>query len=71
MEKTYYGLYYDFVLSVRMELYDNLQDFADRLQDFAKLTNDFAIKPNVVTIKAYSKENAERQITKLAEKGLK
>ena len=70
-EKTYYGLYYRFVLSVRMELYNNLEHFAERLQDFAKLEGtDCEVKPYVVTIKAYSQENAERQLTKLAE-GLK
>ena len=67
-EKTYYGLYYRFVLSVRMELYNNLEHFAERLQDFAKLEGtDCEVKPYVVTIKAYSQENAERQLTKLAE----
>ena len=69
--RTYYGLYYRFVLSVRMELYNNLEHFAERLQEFAKLEGtDCEVKPYVVTIKAYSQENAERQLTKLAE-GLK
>ena len=69
--RTYYGLYYRFVLSVRMELYNNLEHFAERLQDFAKLEGtDCEVKPYVVTIRAYSQENAERQLTKLAE-GLK
>lgn len=69
--RTYYGLYYSFVLSVRMELYNNLEHFAERLQDFAKLEGtDCEVKPYVVTIRAYSQENAERQLTKLAE-GLK
>jgi hypothetical protein len=70
-EKTYYGLYYSFILSVRMELYNSLEHFAERLQDFAKLEGtDCEVKPYVVTIKAHSQENAERQLTKLAE-GLK
>lgn len=68
--KTYYGLYYRFVLSVRMELYDGLEHFAERLQDFAKLEGtDCEIAPHVVTIKAKSQEQAEKQLTELA-KGL-
>jgi hypothetical protein len=66
--KTYYGLYYRFVLSVRMELYDNLEHFAERVQDFAKLEGtDCEVYPYVVTIKAENQEHAEKQLTKLAE----
>lgn len=66
--RTYYGLYYTFILSIRMELYDNLGDFAERLQDFAKLKGtDCEINPYVVTIKAESPEQAGSQLTKIAE----
>ena len=66
--RTYYGLYYSFILSIRMELYDNLGDFAERLQDFAKLEGtDCEVKPHVVTLKAKSQEQAEIQLTKIAE----
>lgn len=66
--RTYYGLYYSFILSIRMELYDNLGDFAERLQDFAKLEGtDCEVKPHVATLKAKSQEQAEIQLTKIAE----
>ena len=66
--RTYYGLYYTFILSIRMELYDNLGDFAERLQDFAKLKGtDCEVRPYVVTLKAESQEQAESQLTKIAE----
>lgn len=65
--RTYYGLYYSFILSIRMELYDNLEDFAERLQDFAKLEGtDCEVKPYIVTLKAVSQEQAERRLTEIA-----
>ena len=65
--KTYFGIYYEFVLQIRMELYDNLWDFQDRLEVLADI--DMSV-PQFSTIRAYDIEDAKRQLTKLAE-GLK
>lgn len=71
MLKTYYGLYYDFILQTRMELFDSLSTFAERLTDFASLEgSDMEILPTAVTIRATTQAEAETTLTRLA-KGLK
>lgn len=62
--KTYFGIYYEFVFQIRMELYDNIWDFQDRLEELADI--DMPI-PQFSTIRAHDIEDAKRQLTKLAE----
>ena len=71
MLKTYYGLYYDFVLQRRIELFDSLSSFAERLADFAQLEgSDMEVLPTAVTIRATTQAEAETTLTRIA-KGLK
>jgi hypothetical protein len=71
MLRTYYGLYYDFILERRMELYDSLHNFAERLTEFATLEGtDCQVLPTAVTIRATTQAEAETTLKRLA-KGLK
>lgn len=67
----YYGLYYDFILQTRIELYDNLTDFSSRLAEFAEFEGtDMEVSVKVATFITESQEEAQEELLKLA-KGLK
>jgi hypothetical protein len=69
--KKYYGLYYDFIFKTRVELYDNLTEFAERLAQFAEFEgSDMEVSVKVATFITERQEEAQEALLKLA-KGLK
>lgn len=59
--KKYYGLYYDFIFQVRIELYDTMKAFSERLSDMAEIVDSEEYKGinfSVITIEAESYQKA-------------
>lgn len=64
--KTFYGLYYDFALQRRIELYDNFAEFVGRLNEFVSIE----FEPYIIEIHAKSQEEAQNILEEEAKRGL-